>query len=180
MQSPRLVTPLLGSVRIVRSAEVEILPKPNSVFFDEAHLLGSDAPQALFGDRTGGPPDPFSGGVYFVTQPARRLTRCSLSSAIASARCAPSRRAIRRHQIGRRNVPRIEARPARRHRAGKGEALVSFLEANGTPSLVSAAWSVRRRARPITPEQRSGSRQARSWANTTGGDRESHEVLQDA
>ena len=84
-----------------RLPEVGDPDKPTLVFFfDEAHLLFSDAPAALVEKieqvvrliRSKGV------GVYFVTQnPADVPERCWGSSATASStRCARSRRAIRR------------------------------------------------------------------------------------
>ena len=75
--------------------------KPTLVFFfDEAHLLFTDAPPALVEKieqvvrliRSKGV------GVYFVTQsPADIPETCSGSSGTASStRCGPSRRAIRK------------------------------------------------------------------------------------
>ena len=104
IRSPKLYATFLLwmlSELFERLPEVGDPDKPTLVFFfDEAHLLFTDAPQALLEKieqvvrliRSKGV------GVYFVTQsPADIPDTCSASSATASStRCARSRRAIRR------------------------------------------------------------------------------------
>ena len=113
-------------------------------FFDEAHLLFNDAPKALTDKveqvvrliRSKGV------GVYFVTQnPADVPDRCWASSATGcSTRCAPSRPPSRRRsrRRPRPSGPIPSSTPQVITQLGVGEALVSFLEGNGTPRWSSA------------------------------------------
>ena len=168
MQSPRLYATFLLwmlSELFEELPEVGDPPKPKLVFFfDEAHLLFNDAPKALMDKieqvvrliRSKGV------GVYFVTQNPLDVpdTRARRSSATAcSTRCAPSRRATRRRcaaaaQTFRPN-PKLDTAKVIME-LGKGEALVSFLEGNGTPAMVERVMIRPPSARigPITPEER--------------------------
>jgi DNA helicase HerA-like ATPase len=94
--------PAVAALRALRDLpEVGDLDKPKLVFFfDEAHLLFTDAPKALLTTieqvvrliRSKGV------GIYFVTQnPSTSPTPCWANWATASStRCAPSVRATRR------------------------------------------------------------------------------------
>ena len=150
MQSPQLYATFLLwmlSELFEEMPEAGDLPKPKLVFFfDEAHLLFNDAPKALMDKieqvvrliRSKGV------GVYFVTQnpidvPDKVLAQWATA---CSTRCAPSPRATRRRskaaaQTFRPNPKLDTARVIME--LGKGEALVSFLEGNGTPAMVERA-----------------------------------------
>ena len=139
MQSPRLYATFLLwllSELFEQLPEVGDPDKPKLVFFfDEAHLLFSDAPKALLDKveqvvrliRSKGV------GVYFVTQNPRRRARqrARPSSATASStRCAPSRRASRRRMRAAAETfrPNPELDTERRHpgaEGGRGAGLVA-------------------------------------------------------
>ena len=170
MQSPRLYATFLLwmlSELFEELPEVGDPPKPKLVFFfDEAHLLFNDAPKALMDKieqvvrliRSKGV------GVYFVTQnpvdvPDKVLGQ---SATACSMRCGRSPRATRRRSGRGADVPaQSEADTAQViMELGKGEALVSFLEGNGTPAMVERVLI----RPPLAPMDRSRRKSARrSW-----------------
>ena len=124
--------------------EVGDLEKPKLVFFfDEAHLLFNDAPKALLEKieqvvrliRSKGV------GVYFVTQnpldvPETVLAQLSNRVQHALRAFTPrDQKAVRAAAETFRPNPKLDTVEAITQ-LGKGEALVSFLEGNGTPSMV--------------------------------------------
>src|SRR5438270_519116 len=138
--------------------------KPKLVFFfDEAHLLFDDAPKALMEKveqvvrliRSKGV------GVYLVTQnpidvPDKVLAQ--LGNRVQHARRAftpRDQKAVAAAAQTFRPNPKLETAQVITE-LGKGEALVSFLEGNGTPAMVERIM-VRPptgRIGPITPEER--------------------------
>jgi len=153
MQSPRLYATFLLwmlSELFEELPEAGDPPKPKLVFFfDEAHLLFNDAPKALMDKieqvvrliRSKGV------GVYFVTQNPVDVPDTVLG------------------QLGNRVQHALRAFTPRDQKLntaqvitelGKGEALVSFLEGNGTPAMVERIMVRPPSARigPITPEER--------------------------
>ena len=139
--------------------------KPRMVFFfDEAHLLFSDAPRrARAEDRAGRPADSIEGRRRLLHHAESRRCagrRCSRSWATAcSTRFVRSRRAISRpcarppRRCGR--IPRSTLAAAISELA-VGEALVSFLDERGSPAIVERAWVLPPASRigPITPDER--------------------------
>ncbi len=124
--------------------EVGDIEKPKLVFFfDEAHLLFNDAPKALLEKieqvvrliRSKGV------GVYFVTQnpldvPETVLAQLSNRVQHALRAFTPrDQKAVRAAAETFRPNPKLDTVEAITQ-LGKGEALVSFLEGNGTPSMV--------------------------------------------
>ena len=124
--------------------EVGDVDKPKLVFFfDEAHLLFNDAPKALLEKieqvvrliRSKGV------GVYFVTQnpldvPETVLAQLSNRVQHALRAFTPrDQKAVRAAAETFRPNPKLDTVEAITQ-LGKGEALVSFLEGNGTPSMV--------------------------------------------
>jgi DNA helicase HerA-like ATPase len=146
--------------------EVGDVDKPKLVFFfDEAHLLFDDAPKALLDKieqvvrliRSKGV------GVYFVTQnpldvPEKVLAQLGNRVQHAlRAFTARDQKAVRAAAETFRANPKIDTVAAITE-LGKGEALVSFLEGNGVPSMVERALICPPCARvgPVTPEERKG------------------------
>jgi hypothetical protein len=140
------------------------LPKPKLVFFfDEAHLLFNDAPKALMDKieqvvrliRSKGV------GVYFVTQnpidvPDRVLGQLGNRVQHALRAFTPrDQKAVAAAAQTFRPNPKLDTAKAIME-LGKGEALVSFLEGNGTPAMVERVMIRPPSARigPITPEER--------------------------
>jgi DNA helicase HerA-like ATPase len=138
--------------------------KPKLVFFfDEAHLLFTDAPKALLDKieqvvrliRSKGV------GVYFVTQnpldvPERVLAQLGNRVQHALRAFTPrDQRAVKSAAETFRQNPKLDTAKAITE-LGKGEALVSFLAGNGVPSLVDRTLIRPPTARvgPITPEER--------------------------
>jgi DNA helicase HerA-like ATPase len=138
--------------------------KPKLVFFfDEAHLLFNDAPKALLDKieqvvrliRSKGV------GVYFVTQnpldvPDNVLAQMGNRVQHALRAFTPrDQKAVKAAAETFRANPKLDTAKAIME-LGKGEALVSFLEGNGTPSLVERAMISPPAARlgTITPEER--------------------------
>ncbi|TCZ57795.1 helicase HerA-like domain-containing protein [Roseicella aquatilis] len=138
--------------------------KPKLVFFfDEAHLLFRDAPRALVEKveqvvrliRSKGV------GIYFVTQnpldlPATVLGQLGNRVQHALRAFTPAeQRAVRAAAETFRPNPKLKVEDAITHLA-VGEALVSFLEADGTPGIVERARIVPPRGRigPLTAEER--------------------------
>ncbi len=166
MENPRLYATFLLwllSELFEQMPEVGDLDKPKLVFFfDEAHLLFNDAPKPLL-DRIEQVVRLIrSKGVgVFLSRKTRSTcrTRCWVSSATAcSMRFARSPRGIRRRSPRRRRPSgpiQAQHRPVITELA-KGEALVSFLEGNGTPAMVERVMVRPPSARigPITPEER--------------------------
>jgi DNA helicase HerA-like ATPase len=144
--------------------EVGDLPQPKLVFFfDEAHLLFDDAPDALMTKieqvvrliRSKGV------GVYFVTQnpidvPDKVLAQLGnrVQHALRAFTPRDQKSVAAAAQTFRPN-PKLDTQKVITE-LGKGEALVSFLEGNGTPAIVERIFVRPPSARigPITPEER--------------------------
>ena len=167
MQSPRLYATFLLwmlSELFEELPEAGDPPKPKLVFFfDEAHLLFNDAPKALMDKieqvvrliRSKGV------GVYFVTQnpidvPDRVLGQLGNRVQHALRAFTPrDQKAVQAAAQTFRPNPKLDTAKVIME-LGKGEALVSFLEGNGTPAMVDRALIRPPSARigPITPEER--------------------------
>jgi DNA helicase HerA-like ATPase len=167
MQSPRLYATFLLwmlSELFERLPEAGDPPKPKLVFFfDEAHLLFDDAPKALMDKieqvvrliRSKGV------GVYFVTQnpidvPDKVLAQLGNRVQHALRAFTPrDQKAVNAAAKTFRANPKLDTVEAITQ-LGKGEALVSFLEGNGTPAMVERVMVRPPTAQigPITPEQR--------------------------
>ncbi|MGA7489206.1 MAG: helicase HerA-like domain-containing protein [Xanthobacteraceae bacterium] len=167
MESPRLYATFLLwllSELFEELPEVGDLPKPKlCFFFDEAHLLFTDAPKALIDKieqvvrliRSKGV------GVYFVTQnpldvPDKVLAQLGNRVQHALRAFTPrDQKAVRAAAETFRPNPKLDTAKVIME-LGKGEALVSFLEGNGTPSMVERCM-IRPpcgRVGPITPAER--------------------------
>jgi DNA helicase HerA-like ATPase len=167
MQSPQLYATFLLwllSELFEELPEAGDPPKPKLVFFfDEAHLLFNDAPKALMDKieqvvrliRSKGV------GVYFVTQnpidvPDKVLAQLGNRVQHALRAFTPrDQRAVAAAAQTFRPNPKLDTAKVIME-LGKGEALVSFLEGNGTPAMVERVM-VRPptgRIGPITPEER--------------------------
>src|SRR5689334_14162697 len=167
MENPRLYATFL---LWLLSELFQVLPevgdpdKPNLVFFfDEAHLLFNDAPKALLEKveqvvrliRSKGV------GVYFVTQnpldvPDKVLAQLGNRVQHALRAFTPrDQKAVRAAAETFRANPKLDTAKIISE-LGKGEALVSFLEGNGTPSMVERCMVRPPSARvgPVTPEER--------------------------
>src|ERR1700704_4870635 len=167
MQSPRLYATFLLwmlSELFEELPEAGDPPKPKLVFFfDEAHLLFDDAPKALMDKvqqvvrliRSKGV------GVYFVTQnpidvPDKVLAQLGNRVQHALRAFTPrDQKAVRAAAETFRANPALDTATVITQ-LGKGEALVSFLEGNGTPSMVERCMVRPPSARigPVTPEER--------------------------
>ena len=167
MQSPRLYATFLLwmlSELFEELPEAGDPPKPKLVFFfDEAHLLFNDAPKALMDKieqvvrliRSKGV------GVYFVTQnpidvPDKVLAQMGNRVQHALRAFTPrDQKAINAAAQTFRPNPKLDTAQVITE-LGKGEALVSFLEGNGTPAMVERIMVRPPSARigPITPEER--------------------------
>jgi DNA helicase HerA-like ATPase len=167
MENPRLYATFLLwllSELFEQMPEVGDLDKPKLVFFfDEAHLLFNDAPKALLDKieqvvrliRSKGV------GVYFVTQnpldvPEKVLAQLGNRVQHALRAFTPrDQKAVRTAAETFRPNPKLDTAKVITE-LGKGEALVSFLEGNGTPSMVERAMIRPPSARlgPVTPEER--------------------------
>jgi uncharacterized protein len=167
MQSPRLYATFLLwmlSELFEELPEVGDPPKPKLVFFfDEAHLLFNDAPKALMDKieqvvrliRSKGV------GVYFVTQnpidvPDKVLGQMGNRIQHALRAFTPrDQKAVAAAAQTFRPNPKLDTAQVIME-LGKGEALVSFLEGNGTPAMVERVMIRPPTARmgPITPEER--------------------------
>ena len=167
MQSPKMYATLLLwllSELFENLPEAGDLDKPKLVFFfDEAHLLFSDAPDALVEKieqvvrliRSKGV------GVYFVTQnpadvPDKVLSQ--LGNRVQHALRAFSARdqkAVRAAAETMRDNVALDEEAAITE-LGVGEALVSFLDEKGRPGIVERAFIVPPTGQigPITPQQR--------------------------
>src|SRR5881398_2052449 len=167
MRSPRLYATFL---LWLLSELFEQLPetgdpeKPKLVFFfDEAHLLFNDAPKPLLDKieqvvrliRSKGV------GVYFVTQnpldvPDTVLAQLGNRVQHALRAFTPrDQKAVKAAAETFRPNPKLDTAKVIME-LGKGEALVSFLEGNGTPSMVERCMirPPSGRVGPITPEER--------------------------
>jgi DNA helicase HerA-like ATPase len=167
MENPRLYATFLLwllSELFEQLPEVGDLDKPKLVFFfDEAHLLFDDAPKALLDKieqvvrliRSKGV------GVYFVTQnpldvPEKVLAQLGNRVQHALRAFTPrDQKAVRTAAETFRPNPKLDTAKVIME-LGKGEALVSFLEGNGTPSMVQRAMIRPPTARlgPVTPAER--------------------------
>jgi len=144
--------------------EVGDPPKPKlCFFFDEAHLLFNDAPKALLDKieqvvrliRSKGV------GVYFVTQnpldvPDKVLAQLGNRVQHALRAFTPrDQKAVKAAAETFRPNPKLDTTKVIME-LGKGEALVSFLEGNGTPSMVERCMVRPPSARlgPITADER--------------------------
>jgi DNA helicase HerA-like ATPase len=168
MQQPRIyATFLLWMLSELYEALPEIgdPDKPKLVFFfDEAHLLFTDAPKALLDKieqvvrliRSKGV------GVYFVTQnpldvPDRVLGQLGNRVQHALRAFTPrDQKAVQTAATTMRANPELDTEKVITE-LGVGEALVSFLDAKGTPTIVERAWILPPASRigPATPEERS-------------------------
>jgi DNA helicase HerA-like ATPase len=167
MQSPRLYATFLLwmlSELFEELPEAGDPPKPKLVFFfDEAHLLFNDAPKALMDKieqvvrliRSKGV------GVYFVTQnpvdvPDKVLGQLGNRIQHALRAFTPrDQKAVAAAAQTFRPNPKLDTAKVIME-LGKGEALVSFLEGNGTPAMVERIMVRPPSARigPISPEER--------------------------
>ncbi|MBR0956208.1 helicase HerA-like domain-containing protein [Bradyrhizobium japonicum] len=167
LQNPRLYATFLLwmlSELFEELPEAGDLPKPKLVFFfDEAHLLFNDAPKALMDKieqvvrliRSKGV------GIYFVTQnpidvPDRVLGQLGNRVQHALRAFTPrDQKAVAAAAQTFRPNPKLDTAKVITE-LGKGEALVSFLEGNGTPSMVERVMIRPPSARigPITPDER--------------------------
>ena len=167
MESPRLYATFLLwllSELFEQMPEVGDLDKPKLVFFfDEAHLLFNDAPKALLDRieqvvrliRSKGV------GVFFVTQnpidvPDKVLGQLGNRVQHALRAFTPrDQKAVAAAAQTFRPNPKLDTAQVITELA-KGEALVSFLEGNGTPAMVERVMVRPPSARigPITPEER--------------------------
>jgi uncharacterized protein len=167
MQSPQLYATFLLwmlSELFEELPEAGDPPKPKLVFFfDEAHLLFNDAPKALMDKieqvvrliRSKGI------GVYFVTQnpidvPDKVLGQLGNRVQHALRAFTPrDQKAVAAAAQTFRPNPKLDTAQVIME-LGKGEALVSFLEGNGTPAMVERIMVRPPTARigPITPEER--------------------------
>jgi uncharacterized protein len=167
MQNPRAYSTLLLwllSELFENLPEVGDLDKPKLVFFfDEAHLLFNDAPKALLEKieqvvrliRSKGV------GVFFVTQnpldiPDAVLGQLGNRVQHALRAFTPrDQKAVKAAAETFRPNPRIDTAQTIME-LGVGEALVSFLQADGTPAIVDRAFVLPPSSRlgAITPEER--------------------------
>ena len=167
MQAPKLYGTFLLwmlSELFERLPEVGDLEKPKIVFFfDEAHLLFDEAPGALVEKieqvvrliRSKGV------GVYFVTQnpldvPETVLGQLGNRVQHALRAFTPrDQKAVKTAATTLRANPALDVERAITE-LGVGEALVSFLDAKGTPAIVERAWILPPASRigPLTPAER--------------------------
>ena len=167
MQSPKLyATFLLWMLSELFEVlpEVGDPPKPKLVFFfDEAHLLFNDAPKALLDKieqvvrliRSKGV------GVYLVTQnpidvPDKVLAQLGNRVQHALRAFTPrDQKSVAAAADTFRPNPKLDTAKVITE-LGKGEALVSFLEGNGTPAMVERVMIRPPSARigPVTPDER--------------------------
>ena len=194
MQSPRLYATFLLwmlSELFEQLPEAGDPPKPKLVFFfDEAHLLFDDAPKALMDKvqqvvrliRSKGV------GVYFVTQnpidvPDKVLAQLGNRVQHALRAFTPrDQKAVAAAAETFRANPKLDTAQVITQ-LGKGEALVSFLEGNGTPAMVERVMIRPPTARigPITPEERKAimnNSPVKGKYDTTIDSESAYEVLQ--
>jgi DNA helicase HerA-like ATPase len=167
MQSPQLYATFLLwllSELYEHLPEVGDIDKPKLVFFfDEAHLLFNDLPQQLSQKieqvvrliRSKGV------GIYFVTQ-----NPADIPPVVLSQLGNRVQHALRAFTPQEQKAVKVAAQTFRVNPAlnteeaisqlGVGEALVSFLDEQGTPTIVERAWVIPPHARigPVTPEER--------------------------
>lgn len=141
------------------------LEKPKLVFFfDEAHLLFNDAPQVLLDKieqvirliRS----KAWASGSFRKIRPIFRIT-CSASSVIAfNTLCGLY---AQRSESGKAAAQTMRVNPAfdtekAIQELGTGEALISFLDAKGSPSVVERAMVIAPCSRmgPMTEDERNG------------------------
>src|SRR5881394_1615619 len=167
MQSPRLYATFLLwmlSELFEELPEAGDLAKPKLVFFfDEAHLLFNDAPKALMDkiEQVVRLIRSKAVGVYFVTQnpidvPDKILGQLGNRVQHALRAFTPrDQKAVKAAAETFRPNPKLNTAQVIMELA-KGEALVSFLEAGGTPSVVERALirPPSGRIGAITPEER--------------------------
>src|SRR6476620_1586669 len=194
MESPRLYSTFLLwllSELFEELPEAGDLAKPKLVFFfDEAHLLFDDAPDALMDKieqvvrliRSKGV------GVYFVTQnpvdvPDRVLGQLGNRVQHALRAFTPrDQNAVAAAAQTFRPNPKLDTAKVIME-LGKGEALVSFLEGNGTPTMVERVMIRPPSARigQITPEERKaimGKSPVKGKYDTTIDSESAYEMLQ--
>ncbi len=167
MRSPQLYATMLLwllSELYERLPEVGDRDKPRLVFFfDEAHLLFTDAPKVLLDKieqvvrliRSKGV------GVFFVTQnpldiPDTVLGQLGNRIQFALRAFTPrDQKAVKAAATTMRANPKIDTEKAITE-LGVGEALVSFLDEKGRPGMVERAWILPPASRigPITPDER--------------------------
>ncbi len=167
MQSPKLYATFLLwilSELYENLPEVGDLDKPKLVFFfDEAHMLFNDAPQVLTDKveqvvrlvRSKGV------GVFFLTQspadiPEKILGQLGNRVQHALRAFTPrDQKAVKAVAETMRPNPNINIAQAIQE-LGVGEALVSFLDASGTPGITQRVWvnAPGSQIGPITPEER--------------------------
>ncbi len=167
MQTPRLYATFLlwlMSELFEQMPEVGDPEKPKLVFFfDEAHLLFTDAPKALMEKieqvvrliRSKGV------GIYFVTQspldvPDKVLAQLGNRVQHALRAFTPrDQKAVKTAADTFRPNPKLDTARVIME-LGKGEALVSLLEGNGVPGIVERTMICAPSARlgPVTPEER--------------------------
>jgi DNA helicase HerA-like ATPase len=194
MQSPQLYATFLLwmlSELFEELPEAGDPPKPKLVFFfDEAHLLFNDAPKALMDKieqvvrliRSKGV------GIYFVTQnpvdvPDKVLAQLGNRVQHALRAFTPrDQKAVAAAAQTFRANPKLDTAKVIME-LGKGEALVSFLEGNGTPAMVERVMirPPTGRIGPITPEERKAimdSSPVKGKYDTTIDSESAYEVLQ--
>jgi uncharacterized protein len=194
MQSPQLYATFLLwmlSELFEELPEAGDPPKPKLVFFfDEAHLLFNDAPKALMDKieqvvrliRSKGV------GVYFVTQnpidvPDKVLAQLGNRVQHALRAFTPrDQKAVAAAAQTFRPNPKLDTAQVIME-LGKGEALVSFLEGNGTPAMVERVMIRPPTARigPITPDERKAimdNSPVKGKYDTTIDSESAYEVLQ--
>jgi uncharacterized protein len=194
MQSPQLYATFLLwmlSELFEELPEAGDPPKPKLVFFfDEAHLLFNDAPKALMDKieqvvrliRSKGV------GVYFVTQnpidvPDKVLAQLGNRVQHALRAFTPrDQKAVAAAAQTFRPNPKLDTAQVIME-LGKGEALVSFLEGNGTPAMVERVMirPPTGRIGPITPEERKAimdNSPVKGKYDTTIDSESAYEVLQ--
>jgi uncharacterized protein len=167
MSNPRLYATFLLwllSELFDKLPEVGDPPKPKLVFFfDEAHLLFNEAPKELL-DRVEQVARLIRSkgvGVYFVTQnpsdvPGKIIAQLGNRVQHAMRAFTPAdQKAVRAAAETFRPNPKLNTAQVIME-LGKGEALVSFLEGGGTPTMVDRAMIRPPSARigPITPAER--------------------------
>lgn len=167
MNSPKLYATLL---LWILSELFEALPETGDrklpkllFFFDEAHLLFSDAPEVLIEKieqvvrliRSKGV------GIYFITQHPGDIPEkvaAQLGNRIAHALRAftpKDQQAVRAAAETMRDNQALDEKTALTQ-LGVGEALISFLDENGVPCVTERAFIIPPKSHigPITPEQR--------------------------
>jgi DNA helicase HerA-like ATPase len=167
MESPRLYATFLLSLLSELFEELPEVGDPDQpklvFFFDEAHLLFTDAPKALLDKieqvvrliRSKGV------GVYFVTQnpldvPDKVLAQLGNRVQHALRAFTPrDQKAVQTAASTFRPNPKLDTARVILE-MGTGEALVSFLEGKGTPSMVERTMIRPPLARigPLTPQER--------------------------